>query len=86
MDVWSVEVLEFLPVGVGGEQFGYEKQIRALSAKSSWCRFTQDNRAVGLFNRSDHLVELGVKSFHLQQIATSRHTNLLWFHFGYGAH
>ena len=33
MDVWSVEVLEFLPVGVGGEQFGSEKQIRALSAK-----------------------------------------------------
>ena len=35
MDVLSVEVLlvlEFLPVGVGGEQFGSEKQIRALSA------------------------------------------------------
>ena len=36
VDVLSVEVLlvlEFLPVGVGGEQFGSEKQIRALSAK-----------------------------------------------------
>ena len=35
VDVLSVEVLlvlEFLPVGLRGEQFGCEKQIRALSA------------------------------------------------------
>ena len=36
VDVLSVEVLvvlEFLPIGLKGEQFGCEKQIRALSAK-----------------------------------------------------
>ena len=36
VDVLSVEVLlvlEFLPVGLRGEQFGSEKQIKALPAK-----------------------------------------------------
>ena len=36
VDVLSVEVLvvlEFLPIGLKGEQFRCEKQIRALSAK-----------------------------------------------------